>query len=680
MNFTPAFPSLNFNSPTLITHAGDGRDRLYVAERVGTVRTFPNDDAVASATMFLDIRDRVSTASTDMGLLGLAFHPDYAVNGYFYVNYTMSFPTRSIISRFSRSTKNPDMADANSEVKLLEIAQPYPTNNGGALAFGPDGYLYIGMGDGGGTADPDGNGQDLTDLLGSILRIDVDNADPGLKYSIPLDNPFYSPSDGALPEIYAYGLRNPWRFSFDPLNGRLWVGDVGQDRYEEIDLIQAGGNYGWNVMEGNHCQATLGCDDTGMIPPVFEYDHSQGRCIIGGLVYRGETFPELYGLYLYGDYVVGRLWALEYDGREVQRNAELADTNYAIVSIGEDDAGEPLILDYKGQIYRLDWYTPPTTSGLPRFLSETGCFSDVQQRIPAPGVMPYEVNSPLWSDGEFKDRWFALPPGLQITYSNTGAWNFPAGAVTIKDFWIELEEGNPSSKRMIETRVFVRNSSDWKGYSYRWNEDGTDAILLESNATDTFDITRADGSTAAYTHYYPTRYECQSCHTLNVGYTLGLKAGQMNLTTTFPDGEDNQLRAYDHVGLFSAPLPGPYDQYSRYAAPLDPSQDLEKRARSYLEANCSFCHRPGGTTTATMDLRYEVSLAETKTCNVSPANGNLGVQGAMIIKPGSPELSVLALRMRTTGSDRMPPLASHVVDVEGLKVVEEWIQSLKGCF
>ncbi|MFQ5571122.1 MAG: PQQ-dependent sugar dehydrogenase, partial [Rhodothermales bacterium] len=350
----PAFPGLSFERPVDLQHAGDGSNRLFVVEQRGVIRVFANDPSANDAPFFLDIRSRVRDTSSEEGLLGLAFHPNYADNGFFYVYYSASNRRRSVIARYSVNPNNPDRADTNSEVVLLEVTQPFDNHNGGQIRFGPDGFLYIALGDGGSGGDPQGHGQNRTTLLGSIVRIDVDTPSGGRNYGIPSDNPFVGNTEGFREEIYAYGLRNPWRFSFDADTGRLWAADVGQDDFEEVDIIESGGNYGWNTMEGFHCfRPSSGCNQNGLALPVWEYAHQGGRrSVTGGFVYRGTNVPELAGHYVYADFITGQIWALEYDGQQVVQNTELRDTNLPISAFGVDERHELYLCSFDGLIYR----------------------------------------------------------------------------------------------------------------------------------------------------------------------------------------------------------------------------------------------------------------------------------------------------------------------------------------
>ncbi len=348
-----AFTGLSFPRMVVLIDPDDGSDRLFLVLQPGRIMVLPDDPGVSSADTFLDIRQRVNDGGNEEGLLGLAFDPAYESNGYFYVYYSASGPRRSVISRFSVSVANPDVADSDSELIVLEVPEPYSNHNGGQIVFGPDGFLYIGLGDGGNRNDPDGNGQDRSTLLGSILRIDVSTPDDQSTYAVPADNPFVDSGDGTRAEIWAYGLRNPWRFTFDRLTGDLWVGDVGQNRYEEIDVVRPGVNYGWNVMEGDECfRPAEGCDRTGLGPPIAVYGRNDGCSVTGGYVYRGVRLPSLYGAYVYGDFCSGRIWALRYDGGRVTEHMELVDSELSISSFGEDRNGELYILSFDEKIYR----------------------------------------------------------------------------------------------------------------------------------------------------------------------------------------------------------------------------------------------------------------------------------------------------------------------------------------
>jgi len=363
-----AFTNISFDRPLDIQNAGDGTNRLFVVEQSGTIQVINNvplnnqnevqlNGLDVVSNVFLDIQNRVLFDENELGMLGLAFHPDYENNGLFYVNYIAENPLRNVISQFSTSAEDPNEADADSEVILLELEQPHPFHNGGQLVFGPnDGFLYISVGDGG--HDSEDNAQDLSSLLGSILRIDVDNPQGGNNYGVPSDNPLFGNSSGFREEIYAYGLRNPWRISFDPVTGDLWTGDVGDLTLEEIDIVEKGKNYGWPIMEGTNCfDPPSGCDMSGLELPIWEYGHNKGRSIIGGFVYRGSEFSELEGKFIYGDFVSGRVWALNFDGLTATENTQILRfanvDSFVITSFGIDEQNGLYVTGFDGNIYRL---------------------------------------------------------------------------------------------------------------------------------------------------------------------------------------------------------------------------------------------------------------------------------------------------------------------------------------
>jgi glucose/arabinose dehydrogenase len=349
LTLTPFLSGLN--SPVDLQNAADGTGRLFVVEQQGQIRIVRNNSLVP--TPFLDITSLVDFGG-EKGLLGLAFHPAYIQNRRFFVNYdrVSSGQMQTVIAEFQTLASNPNQADPSSQRILFTVNQPFPNHKGGQLAFGPDGFLYIGLGDGGSAGDPLGNAQNRQVLLGKMLRIDVDHTSPGLQYAIPSDNPFLNGVDRG--EVWAYGLRNPWRFSFDVSSGRLFAADVGQDKFEEIDILQKGGNFGWNIMEGLHCfKPSSGCNMTGLILPITEYDHSQGDAVIGGYVYRGAAIPRLSGTYLFSDFESGTIWGLTENSSGQWTRSQLIAGGRNISSFGRDEAGELYVLDYSGSLLRI---------------------------------------------------------------------------------------------------------------------------------------------------------------------------------------------------------------------------------------------------------------------------------------------------------------------------------------
>ncbi len=665
MQLERAFPNLLFSSSLHLTHAGDGSDRIFVVERSGLIKAFANEPNAESAAIFIDLRDRVSTSSGEAGLLSIAFHPRFRQNGLFYLFYTTgNLITR--ISEFRTAGADNQRGDAASERVLLDIEQPAGNHNGGQVAFGPDGYLYIGLGDGGRANDVFQNGQNPKTLLAAILRIDIDRQQDGLAYAIPADNPFDG-SQGRRREIWAWGLRNPWRFSFDRFSGELWAGDVGQNQWEEIDIITRGGNYGWNIMEGTHCfDPPSNCASSGLILPIYEYDHSVGRSITGGHVYRGPRLVRLQGAYLYGDYVDKQVWALRRTKNGEIENELLALSPSPIASFGEDESGEVYVVGFDGRIFQLREKEQTAAPGnIPAKLSASGLYTDIAERRVAAGIIPYSINAPLWSDGAEKERFIALPGRTQIDFARDSAWTFPAQSTLVKNFYL--------GEQLVETRFLVKRPTGeaWDGYSYMWDDDGRDATLLQDSATRTYTI---DGQ--ARSHYFPSRSECLVCHTAAAGYVLGVRTAQLNGPHFYGETKDNQLRTLNHIGLFTEDIGSDFDALPRLPGYADETAPVAARARAYLDANCAVCHRPGGTGRADMDLRFDTPLAQMRLVDIEPLFGDLNLSTAARLKPGEPQNSILLARMLDLGQTRMPPLASLRADAEGSGLIARWIEEL----
>lgn len=673
------FTNLSFSQPLGLFQAPGDTSRIFILERTGRIRVFPNSQTAmpGDVTTFLDITAKVNTAG-EGGFLGMAFHPQWPAKKEVYVSYTEtgtgSNPLRSVIARYV-STDNGLTLDDTNEERLLLLDQPYSNHDGGHLEFGPDGYLYIGFGDGGSGGDPLGSGQRLNTLLGKMLRIDVD-VPFAQKYGIPATNPFAAdntpcnvssaassaPTGTRCGEIYAWGLRNPWRWSFDTQSGELWVGDVGQNAYEEVDRVVLGGNYGWNTREGFHCYSPMtGCSTAGLLDPLVEYDHSLGQSITGGYVYRGTAIPGLAGQFIYGDYQTGRIWALTYNSSTAKYEGTLLQaSNIAIGSFGQTLDGEVYVLHlFAGQIFQLVPTGMPPPDTFPQVLSATGCFDASDPKQPVAGLIPYDLNAPLWSDGAAKQRYFAIPDGTTITVGADGDFDFPNGTVLAKTFSL-------GGKR-IETRLLMRHmDGTWAGYSYEWNDAETEATLLAGAKS------RVVGT---QTWSYPSRAQCMGCHTAIAGRALGPELAQFNRDVAYPTGRTrDQLLTLEGLGFFSAALPTPWPKLSQpYGADA-----LESRARAYLHSNCSGCHRQGAGQ-GPADFRYQLALKDTNVCDALPQNGDLGVMGARLLAPGSPTTSMISRRMHALDASRMPILGTSVVDTQGTALIDQWISSVTSC-
>jgi uncharacterized repeat protein (TIGR03806 family) len=656
--------------------------RWFVLEQAGLVRAFDNDAAVNTTQVFLDIRNRVFN-SGEAGLLGFAFHPNFAMNGRAYVNYSVSVggSVRSITSEFMSPdggmTLNP-----NSERVLLTVNKPFSNHNGGNLAFGPDGFLYLGLGDGGGGGDPQENGQNPQRLLGKMLRIDVDQQPGGEPYGIPggaTGNPFAGNPrcniDGTgtqnCPEIFALGLRNPWRWSFDRQTGFLWLADVGQNSFEEIDIIDRGGNYGWDAREGAHCfEPSSGCQTAGLIDPVAEYGRAMGFSVTGGYVYRGAQTTEQFGRYIFADFGSGMIASLTPGAGGTFTLTSLvqpgatppgAPGQLSISAFGEANDGELYVLDYgRGQIRQLIFTGGGGGDNVPQQLSATGCINTTSAGAPPLlTLIPYAPNAAFWSDGAVKERWIGLPNGQNIAVQGDGDWDPPNGTVLVKHFRL----GN----QLVETRLFMRHPDGvWAGYTYEWNPAQTEATRVTG------------GKTVAIGNQnwiFPSEAQCMQCHTQAAGFSLGLETAQLNgLLTYAQTGRNaNQITTLNAVSVLSPPVTA---NPPAYANPTDANRTLTERARAYLHTNCANCHRPQGPTPVALDLRHNTALSQTGTCDVAPAAGDLGIANALIIAPGESARSVLLARMSRRDANAMPPIASNMRDAAGEQLISAWIDSL----
>lgn len=665
------------SSVVLAQPPGDPR-RWYVAERMGPgggdARIVAFDAAApADAPTVVATLGPVADVTEDDGeggLIGMAFHPRFAVNGRLYVSWVRADAAapsgaRSAVGYLTTSDGGAHFSRYRELFAFDQTSSHY--HKGGGLAFGSDGLLYAAFGDGGTQDDMLRHGQSTDGFFAKIHRIDVDHEDGGKPYSIPDGNPFKH--GGGQETTFAWGFRNPFRFSIDRVTNELWVGDVGQDRYEEIDLVTAGGNYGWPCREGAHDLVAAPdprCPTSaGVVDPIVEQRHQGTRAIIGGVVYRGKSLPGLVGTYLFGDFPRRELWAMKIDpstrAATLQQLNDTSGPQAGWVDFAEDADGEVYALGLEGVIYKLVASSEAPVA-FPARLSQTGCADASDPRLPAPGLIPYGVNAPLWSDGADKERFMALPDGATITVAADGHFEFPVGSVLVKTFLV--------GARRVETRLFVRHDDGgWAGYSYAWLDDQSDAVLLPSSTI---------APVGKQTWYFPGRGECMLCHNDAAGHTLGPELAQLDGNLYYPSTSRvaNQLRTLDHIGLLSAPL-GP-EPVAAYPDPAG-AAPVEARARAYLHANCAMCHRPDGPGVVDMDLRMSQSLFETHTCNVEPTQGNLDVGGARRLVPGAPDLSLVSIRPHSAGGGRMPPLATTVVDSAGLAVVDAWIESLQGC-
>ncbi len=669
-----AFADIQFDQPIEMI-AAPGTDRLFVAELLGKIYSFEPQSAPAKDLM-LDLKAAVPDL---VHIYGMAFHPHFAENRYCYICYVLApdLPDGTRVSRFTVSTSDPPVIDPASEEIL--ITWPSGGHNGGCLRFGPDGYLYISTGDGTGPNPPDilKTGQDVSDLLSSILRIDVDHRENGKPYRVPDNNPFVQ-LEYARPEVYAYGLRNPWKMCFHPETGDLLVGDVGWELWEMIYRVQPGGNYGWAVMEGRQpTNPEWPRGPTPIFPPLVDHPHSESASITGGYYSRDPRLPDLAGAYVYGDYETGKIWALRHEGDTLLSLDELCDTTHQIICFAETHAGELYVVDYRGGIYQLVPNPESgTTTHFPQKLSETGLFADTAAHAPAPGVVRYTINAPSWADHATAERFVALPESTTIGVE-AGKWTWPAGAVLAKTLSLELERGNPQSRRRIETQILHFDGIDWRGYTYVWSDDQRDAELLDAAGRDrVLEIRDAKSPENVFpqTWHFASRAECARCHNPWSGPPLAFIAPQLD--RPYHDGSRgiDQLEVLRQLHVLSAEAiatrPPPL------VDPADQTANLELRARSYLHTNCAHCHRMHAGSAVLSQMPYDLKLEETRMLGERPSQGTFNLPAAEVIAPGDPYRSVLLYRMAKLGNGHMPHLGSNVLDLDGIALICEWIEQL----
>jgi uncharacterized repeat protein (TIGR03806 family) len=697
-----------------------GTDDLCVWEREGRVWTFENSPGATGKKLVLDLGNQCQ-GWDDSGLLGIAFHPGFETNHFMFVYYTWVAPGTVTGSPTSRPVPNlPDTyhdrlerytLDANGvaipgSVKIfVDLTNQTVWHHGGGMFFHPtNGFLYWTDGDN----SVGDNDQIITkSLYSGVFRVDVDcrggdvsHAPPRqptngftANYFIPNNNPFVGQSN-VLEEFFCLGLRSPHRMTFDAPSGKIFIGDVGESSREEIDVIEPGEsalNFQWNRCEGNLGKMTEPFIGTSR-GPVLDYSHSEGRAVIGGHVYRGQEFAhDLGGKYIFGDNVMRTVWALDETTTPSKKtllcvlpkgDGPNSGSDYTgLSSFGLDAGGEIYLCQMSsigGRIYKLQrGGPPPPTHPLPKRLSQTGAFADLATLQPAAGLIPYSVNSPLWSDGAAKLRWIALPANSKIHFAEKGEWGFPGGTVFVKDFQLPVDDTNPNRLRRLETRLLICDTNGGVyGATYKWRADNSDADLVNSGTNEDITITTATG-TRTQRWFYPGRQDCLTCHTPQSGGVLGVKTRQLNGDFKYPNGvTDNQLRAWNHAGMFDPKL-NERDLvfYARLVNITNTAAPLQLRVRSYLDSNCSQCHRPGGAG-AFFDARFDTPLKQQNLIN-GPVQNPLGIAGAKVIVPGSTNKSVLFQRVSIAGQGQMPPLAKNVVDAAAVSVISQWIRSLR---
>jgi uncharacterized repeat protein (TIGR03806 family) len=718
---TNAFPGVTFTSPVAIVTPPGETNRLFVVQQGGQVRVITNL-AAPNSSVFLDLTGKVQSGG-EAGLLGMAFHPGWRTNRYFFIFYSLNTTTTNVqtgqrftglhqrVSRFQFSETNPNVAVPASEAPLITQYDEANNHNGGDLHFGPDGYLYISLGDEGGQNDQFQNSQRLDkDFFSGILRIDVDGRPGNLaptyhpaiahsnevaaaRYWIPADNPFIGVTNFSgrvidqsrlRAEFFAVGLRNPWRMSFDPLTGELYVGDVGGSLREEINLIVPGGNYGWAHREGTSPgPRVITGGITSEMFPILQYGHgsgtNQGTSVTGGVVYRGTNAPALTGLYFFTDYISGNLWVIQPNGTNVASGFRRIASAPAVAGLGYDPRnGDVLLARHQGNSISRVGMSPQGgggPAGPPALLSETGVFRDLLSLTPNAGIYPYEVNHPFWSDGADKLRWFSVPRHQdRIEFNPEGNWSFPGGTVWIKNFHLATND-SPESVRRLETRILVKTDEGVDGFTYRWTNNANAVLVPEEGLNEPIVVQRG-GIIQTQIWSYPSRAQCQSCHTPAGGFALGFNTEQLNRNVASTNGLINQLLALRDGGFLQTNnLERLVPSALRTLAHVnDTNATVEHRVRSYLAVNCAQCHQPGGGSSGTWDARLRTPLSLSGIIN-GVLNNNMGNPSNRVVVPGDSTHSMLLKRMEIRGPGQMPPHSSNIPDVAANDLIRRWIDT-----
>jgi glucose/arabinose dehydrogenase len=740
-----AFGTMTFTAPMMTAFPAGETNRVFVAERAGTIQCVHSLDAVPTKVGYLNLTSLLLSGETlrtdgENGLLALVFHPNFASNRTLYVYFSME-AGGTLFQRLHQVTvasASANTATIQQHKPILTILDRDTNHNGGDLAFGADGFLYLSLGDEGGGGDNRNNarfintinvsGTRRTGFWGQLIRIAVEVdpvGQPGVfpagtllpnaapqnstvfpssthgNHRVPADNPFIGftswhnlPIDPATvrTEIYATGLRNPFRFNIDGPTQRIFLGDVGQGIWEEMDLIVKGGDYGWSWREGAHVYNSPPAPTTpppvgfDPIDPIYEYDHTNdgvgndaviyGTVVIGGIIYRGNQLTELAGKLIFADtYGGGGLIAALTETSPGVWTGQRLTTRSQIVDFGLDPRdGEPLLTSLLGTVYKL---ARSGTSGPPppATLSAAGVFSDLASLTPQPGIVSYAPNVDFWSDHAHKRRWFSIRNLTDtVAFSPAGNWTFPTGMVWVKHFDFDLTRGNPATRRKLETRVLVKTATDVYGLSYQWNNLGsgtqTDATLVaEAGASVVI-----PGASPAQTWRFPSRSECKSCHTPAGGFALSFHTRQMNRTNLFGAQNLNQISALSGAGYFSAPVSG-VNLLPAYARADDASASLEWRVRSYLAVNCVQCHQPGGPALGNWDARSTVPTDAAGLINGALVNV-FGDSANRWCVPGDPAHSMALQRIAGNGVPRMPPLGTSERDLTAEQLLTDWINTV----
>ncbi len=669
-----AFPGIEMNRAVDLdlVEGKNGSRTWLLTELTGRIWAFPDEPEANVRQLAYAFPGAAleGKGPSSLRVYSIELHPNFPQKAWLFasLNIRVDGAGMNRIVRFTVTDPETLTLDPESEVELL--SWPSAGHDGCDLKFGPDGMLHASTGDGAAPGDPDNVGQETDNLLGSILRLDVSHPEPDRPWRAPEDNPWLDL--GNVPDaVWAYGLRNPWRMSFHPRTGDLFLGDNGDENWELVRRVTRASNHGWSAYEGSHpfrLTNQLEGPTPELTPPIWEHSHTEMRSVIGGFFYRGSMFPELSGRYLYGCYFTKKLWSLAWDetSRQASDPRRLADLDHAVVSFAEDADGEILVVTHDGPAYRLE--PAPKTSPLPipPTLGATGLFSDTATLKPASGVHPYEINSEAWADGADVIRHFAIPPGDGILArsgeNQRKSWQLPDGTALART----IGRSNADGFIRIETQVMHQDRGEWRFLTYRWREDQTDADLVpetgETQPCQVGDLTLS--------HRFPSRAECAACHTQRFFFALAFGTEQLS--------RGDQLAKLVNLGLFRKGQEPRPEEHPPLADPRDPEAPIEARARAYLHVNCAHCHRETGLGgRAQFELLHWLDLADTGAIDARPLVGLPGIgEEDRVIAPGRPDLSELVRRMAIRGPNQMPLIGTDQVDEKGLALIREWISSL----